>query len=145
MDVEQVIRYFIVHNYVCNADSYTGYMVHNYYLYEEDGKLSMIPWDYNLAFGTFTGGDATETINTPIDTPVSGGSSDRPMLNWIFESEEYTRLYHRYFSEFLSSVDVTGIIDMNYVDASNMTAWIWLAMSIVVLAIGLLIAKLYKH
>ena len=114
LDVEQVIRYFIVHNYVCNADSYTGSMVHNYYLYEEDGKLSMIPWDYNLAFGTFTGGDATGTINTPIDTPVSGGSSDRPMLNWIFESEEYTRLYHRYFSEFLSSVDIAGIIDNTY-------------------------------
>ena len=26
-------------------------MVHNYYLYEEKGKLSIIPWDYNLAFG----------------------------------------------------------------------------------------------
>ena len=114
VDVEQVIRYFIVHNYVCNGDSYTGSMVHNYYLYEEDGKLSMIPWDYNLAFGTFTGGDATGTINTPIDTPVSGGSSDRPMLNWIFESEEYTRLYHRYFSEFLSSVGIDGIIDNAY-------------------------------
>lgn len=37
--------------------------------------------------------------------------------------------------------------DMNGTNApaSNMTAWIWLAMSIVVLAIGLLIAKLYKH
>lgn len=114
VDVEQVIRYFIVHNYVCNGDSYTGSMVHNYYLYEEDGKLSMIPWDYNLAFGTFTGGDATGTLNTPIDSPVSGGSSDRPMLNWIFESEEYTRLYHRYFSEFLSSVDIAGIIDNAY-------------------------------
>ena len=116
VNVEQVIRYFVVHNYVCNGDSYTGSMVHNYYLYEEDGKLSMIPWDYNLAFGTFTGGDATGTINTPIDTPVSGGSSDRPMLNWIFESEEYTLLYHRYFSEFLSSVDIAGIID----DAHNL-------------------------
>lgn len=114
VDVEQVIRYFIVHNYVCNGDSYTGSMVHNYYLYEEDGKLSMIPWDYNLAFGTFTGGDATGTINTPIDTPVSGGSSDRPMLNWIFESEEYTQLYHRYFSAFLSSVDIAGMIDNAY-------------------------------
>lgn len=114
VDVEEVIRYFVVHNYVCNGDSYTGSMVHNYYLYEEDGKLAMIPWDYNLAFGTFTGGDATETVNTPIDTPVSGGSSDRPMLNWIFESEEYTQLYHQYFSEFLSSVDIEEIIDNTY-------------------------------
>ena len=114
VDIEQVIRYFVVHNYVCNDDSYTGMMVHNYYLYETDGRLSMIPWDYNLGFGTFGGGNATSTVNTPIDTPVFGGSSDRPMLNWIFESEEYTALYHQYFAEFLNSVDIQGIIDNAY-------------------------------
>lgn len=114
VDIGQVIRYFVVHNYVCNDDSYTGMMVHNYYLYETDGRLSMIPWDYNLGFGTFSGGNATSTVNTPIDTPVSGGSSDRPMLNWIFESEEYTALYHQYFAEFLNSVDIQGIINNTY-------------------------------
>lgn len=31
VDIEQVIRYFVVHNFVCNDDSYTGMMVHNYY------------------------------------------------------------------------------------------------------------------
>ena len=50
--MEEVIRYFVVHNFVCNGDSYTGTMIHNYYLYEEDGRLSMLPWDYNLAYGT---------------------------------------------------------------------------------------------
>ena len=114
VDIGQVIRYFVVHNYVCTDDSYTGMMVHNYYLYETDGRLSMIPWDYNLGFGTFGGGNATSTVNTPIDTPVSGGSSDRPMLNWIFESEEYTALYHQYFAEFLNSVDIQGIINNTY-------------------------------
>lgn len=114
VDIEQVIRYFVVHNYVCNDDSYTGMMVHNYYLYEENGQMAMIPWDYNLAFGTFTAMDANSTVNTPIDSPVSGGSSDRPMLNWIFESEEYTALYHQYFAEFLNTVDIQGIIDHAY-------------------------------
>ena len=104
VDVEEVIRYFVVHNFVCNFDSYTGSMIHNYYLYEEDGQLSMIPWDYNLAFGGFMGSsDATALVNYPIDTPVSGGTVDsRPMLAWIFSSEEYTQLYHQYFSQFLA-------------------------------------------
>ncbi|MBQ9082593.1 MAG: CotH kinase family protein, partial [Clostridia bacterium] len=105
VDIEQVLRYFVVHNFVCNGDSYTGSMIHNYYLYEDDGQLAMLPWDYNLAYGTFSGGDATGTVNTPIDLPVSGGSSDRPMLNWIFESAAYTEQYHQYFAEFLTSVD----------------------------------------
>ncbi len=115
VDVEQVIRYFVVHNYVCNSDSYTGSMVHNYYLYEKDGKLAMIPWDYNLAFGTFQGSNATSTVNTAIDSPVDNGSDeDRPMWNWILQSEEYTKTYHQYFSEFLSRVDIDEIIENAY-------------------------------
>lgn len=110
VNIEEVIRYFVVHNFVCNFDSYTGSMIHNYYLYEEDGKLSMIPWDYNLAFGGFMSGtDATSLVNYPIDTPVSGGTIEsRPMLAWIFENEEYTQLYHKYFSEFITSYFDSG-------------------------------------
>lgn len=110
VNVEEVIRYFVVHNFVCNFDSYTGSMIHNYYLYEEDGQLSMIPWDYNLAFGGFVGGsDATSLVNYPIDTPVFGGTVEsRPMLSWIFESEEYTELYHQYFAEFISQYFDSG-------------------------------------
>lgn len=109
VDVEQVIRYFVVHGFVCNGDSYTGNMVHNYYLYEEDGVLSMLPWDYNLAFGGFQTSDASGAVNEPIDTPVSGGSlEDRPMAAWIFRSEEHTALYHQYYSEFLSYLLESG-------------------------------------
>lgn len=111
IDIEKVIRYFVVHNFVCNGDSYTGSMIHNYYLYEDDGQLSMIPWDYNLAFGTFQSNDATGQVNSPIDTPVSGDMSDRPMINWIFENDEYTELYHQYFGEFINSIDIDSIID----------------------------------
>ena len=115
VDIQQVIRYFVVHNYVCNGDSYTGNMIHNYYLHEENGQLSMIPWDYNLAFGTFRGGDAQSTVNTPVDAPVSGGDgTDRPMWSWILSDESYTALYHQYFGEFLDTVDIAGIIDNAY-------------------------------
>ena len=110
VDVDEVIRYFAVHNFVCSFDSYTGSMIHNYYLYEEDGQLSMIPWDYNLAFGGFQSqGSAEELVNYPIDTPVSGGTvSSRPMLSWIFENETYTELYHQYLSEFMTTYFDSG-------------------------------------
>ncbi len=110
VDTDEVIKYFTVHNFVCNFDSYTGSMIHNYYLYEKDGKLSMIPWDYNLAFGGFgNSGDATTLVNYPIDTPVFGGTlQSRPMLNWIFESEEYTEKYHECFNEFITNYFDSG-------------------------------------
>ena len=112
VDVEQVIKYFVVHNFVVNGDSYTGNMIHNYYLYEKDGVMSMLPWDYNLAFGTFQSSDATSTVNSAIDSPVSGGNiSDRPMIAWIFENEEYTNLYHEYFSQFINEYFDSGKVE----------------------------------
>lgn len=124
VNVEEVIRYFVVHNFAVNFDSYTGSMIHNYYLYEEDGVMEMIPWDYNLAFGTFQGGsDATSLVNYPIDTPVSGGNvSSRPMLAWIFESEEYTELYHQYFAEFLTMFYENGSLEEMIDSVSEMIA-----------------------
>ncbi|WP_295093292.1 CotH kinase family protein [Ruminococcus sp.] len=110
VDVEEVLRYFVVHIFLCNGDSYTGQMIHNYYLYEEDGQLSMIPWDYNLAYGSFMGGNASSSVNSPIDTPVSNGMNDRPMVSWIFDNEEYTEQYHQLFNEFLNSVDFEKLV-----------------------------------
>ena len=112
VDIEAVIRYFVVHDFVQNGDSYTGSMIHNYYLYEENGVLSMLPWDYNLAFGGFDGGaNATSSINSPIDSPVSGGNTeDRPMVNWIFSSEEYLSLYHEIYESFIAEVYESGYL-----------------------------------
>ncbi len=111
VDIEQVIKYFVVHNFVVNGDSYTGAMIHNYYLYEKDGVMQMLPWDYNLAFGTFMSSDATATVNSSIDSPVSGDMSDRPMISWIFENEEYTNMYHEYFSQFISEFFDNGKVE----------------------------------
>ena len=107
IDTDEVIRYFAAHNFVLNYDSYTGNMLHNYYLYEKDGRLSMLPWDYNLAFGAFGGmsgssSDATSLVNTGIDTPLSDSQeSDRPMWNLIASNEKYLEQYHSVYSELL--------------------------------------------
>ena len=63
-----------MHNFLCNDDSYTGMMVHNYY--HSKGRAAVHPaGDYNLAFGGFSAStDATSTVNSPIDSPVSGGT-----------------------------------------------------------------------
>ena len=110
VNVDDVLRYFVVHNYVVNGDSYTGSMIHNYYLYEENGQLSMIPWDYNLAFGTFMGGNGASSVNDDIDEVLS----DRPMQAWIFSDETYRQQYYALYAQLLEQVDVQGIINSAY-------------------------------
>lgn len=124
VDIEKVICYFVVHNFVLNFDSYTGSLIHNYYLYEQGGQMQMIPWDYNLAFGGFeSAGEATNLANYPIDSPVSGGNAeDRPMLAWIFTNEEYTELYHQCFAEFISEYFDSGYFSEMIDRVSSMIA-----------------------
>ena len=122
VDVEEVIKYFAVHDFVLNFDSYTGSMIHNYYLYENDGQMQMIPWDYNLAFGGFVSAESAESlVNYPIDSPVSGGSTeDRPMIAWIFENEEYTELYHEYLAQFIDEYFNGGYFETMIDDVVSM-------------------------
>ncbi len=107
---DEVIRYLVVHHFLCNDDSYTGMMVHNYYLYEEGGQLSIIPWDYNLAFGGFSASsNATSTVNSPIDSPVSGGTVDsRPLIAWIFSDEDALSEYHTAYDRFIAETVESG-------------------------------------
>lgn len=135
VNIEEVLRYFAAHNFTVNFDSYTGSMMHNYYLYEKDGKMSMIAWDYNLAFGSFSGGpgggrgsennrsSSTQYVNYPIDTPVSGTTlEDRPMLGKLLEKPEYTERYHEIFDEFITDYFESGKFENEYNRVFNMIA-----------------------
>ena len=124
-----------------NYDSYTGHMLHNFFLYEEDGRMKMIPWDYNLAFGAFANGSGgkqgdfkedwngsrednvtvssvNDIINYGIDTPLMGASEeDRPMWSWIKSDEEYLNRYHERFDKlviYLVSEEFNNEMDRIY-------------------------------
>lgn len=100
INVDEVLKYIAVNTFVVNLDSYFSNMKHNYYLYEEEGQLSMLPWDYNLAFAGFQSGSAGSAVNFPIDTPVSGVElSERPMVAKLLEVDEYKEKYHQYLQE----------------------------------------------
>ena len=109
-NMDEIIRYFVAHNFVLNYDSYTGNMLHNYYLYEKDGRVSVLPWDYNLAFGGFQGGnDATAAVNWAIDSPLSGATEDsRPLWKVIVSNKTYLDKYHQYYSELMNKFFTGG-------------------------------------
>lgn len=108
INVDHMLRYFVPQVFVVNLDSYLGPTGHNYFLYEEDGILSMLPWDYNLAFGTYSLGmpnpinDADLYVNYPIDTPASGEIMlKRPLYHHLMLVPEYYEQYHVYFDYFI--------------------------------------------
>lgn len=115
VNVDEVLRYFTVQVFVVNLDSYLGKTGHNYFLYEEKGILSMLPWDYNLAFATYSLGmpdpinDATLYVNYPINTPAAGEiMKKRPLYHNLMKNDEYFAQYHAYFDSFISEYFESG-------------------------------------
>ena len=128
VDVEQVLRYFVGQVFVMNWDSYLGHTGHNYLLYEEEGKLSMLPWDYNLAFGTYALGmtdpitDPNVLLNYPILTPAPGEyMTKRPLYHQLMQVEEYFQQYQAYFRRFLAE----------YVESGKLSAALWQAAELI--------------
>lgn len=76
LDVESALKYIAANVALANFDSYLGNTTHNYYLYEEDGYFTVIPWDMNLAFGGFGGGEVD--IYEPTKQSMGGfGGGDK--------------------------------------------------------------------
>ena len=118
MDVDNILKYMAVHNFVVNDDSLSGTMAHNYYLYEYNGKLNILPWDYNLSFGGMSMGGkmggqslgATSVINDAIDTPFS----ITDFFNALLENEEYLEQYHGYLNELVEKYVNGGEFEKTY-------------------------------
>lgn len=115
VNVDEILRYFTVQVFVMNWDSYIGYTGHNYFLYEEDGQISILPWDYNLAFGTYALGmtnpleDPEILINYPIYTPAEGSvMKNRPLYHNLMKQDEYFARYQRYFDQLISGYFESG-------------------------------------
>lgn len=122
IDTDELIKYFVAHNFLLSYDSYTGPSIHNYYLYEENGKLSFFPWDYNMSLGAFAmKEDETFIANYGIDTPLYGAKEeDRPLWNWIVSNEEYLNKYHEEFDRLLKEYLENGEYEQKTDDTYNL-------------------------
>ncbi|MGN8827730.1 CotH kinase family protein, partial [Paenibacillus barengoltzii] len=56
INVPDALGYIALNTLTNNMDSYIGANKQNYYLYENNGVFSILPWDYNMAFGGMGGG-----------------------------------------------------------------------------------------
>ncbi|MCD8158015.1 MAG: CotH kinase family protein, partial [Clostridiales bacterium] len=108
-NTDEILRYLAVHTFMVNTDSYNSNMAQNYYIAEKDGVISILPWDYNLSFGSFSigspgreenkeKGDSVKTaLNFAIDTPVLGvDMKERPLISVLLGVDEYKEKYHLY-------------------------------------------------
>jgi len=124
IDIENMMKYMALQTIVVNYDCMTGLNEQNYYLREADGKISLIPWDYNLAWGGYPEDDehmegenmleqsqemalpadagkrskeeTSKVVNFPIDTPFLADVSNRTFFMKLLANEKYKARYYHY-------------------------------------------------
>lgn len=95
IDVDGLLRYMSVSVALSNLDSYHGPLAHNYYIYEQDGTFSLLPWDFNESFGSFNMGcEGADIRELYIDEPTSTALADRPLIANVFANQTNLAKYH---------------------------------------------------
>ena len=121
LDVDQVLRFLAVSTAVVHLDNYTGNFGHNYYLYEVNGKFTVIPWDLNMAFGTFNAGlDRDGIINFFIDEPTAVPPAERPLVSRLLAVPQYMETYHDYLYELINGPFSPDVLEPKIVENADM-------------------------
>jgi len=125
LDTEMLLRYFAVNSFVMNDDCYNSYAGHNYGLYEKDGVLMMLPWDYDHSLGCMGASSGssswTELLNLPIDQPLIGTTLEqRPLLNCLLSDAEYRAQYYDLLDEFLTEYVESGHLKTTVEDITDL-------------------------
>ncbi|KTF08787.1 CotH kinase family protein [Pseudoalteromonas sp. H103] len=103
IEVDTLLRYMSVSTSLSNLDSYHGPLAHNYYIYDDDGVFSILPWDFNESFGTFAMDcNNVDVRELYIDEPVSGALSERPLIANVFAEQSNLDTYHSYLTQLIN-------------------------------------------
>ncbi|MBO2944407.1 CotH kinase family protein [Paenibacillus sp. F411] len=105
LDVEAGLQYIALNVAANNTDSYIGQNKHNYYFYDKKGILTILPWDYNLAFGQ------EGYSSLLIDEPTQGAVAERPLVHHLLEQPEYKEQYYTLLQQAIDKVLAADVFD----------------------------------
>jgi spore coat protein H len=105
-DVDSFIRYLAIGIYISNLDDYR-FLANNYYLYFNDkGKITFIPYDFDISLGTnwhgelpyeqYINQDIFNTANLPA---AWGDNSPRPLVDKVLAVDKYRQRYLQLLKE----------------------------------------------
>ena len=115
LNIDRTLWALAVNTTTLNLDTYNGYYIHNYYLYQtEDGLFQMIPWDLSESFiGAILGWDFWNPQGVYEYDPYGGqfSTGERPLLDYLLNHPLYRKIYTAHIRTILTETlsDTTSI------------------------------------
>lgn len=125
LELDEVVKYFAVASWLCQMDNmFTNQQ--NYGLYiSEAGIATLLPWDYDLAFGCYYPSTSETTANYPIDVMYqldqrqyeneanisAGRYADFPLFYVIYQNDALMEQFHSYMAECSQIAALGGTVE----------------------------------
>mgnify|MGYP003977804635 FL=1 len=113
LNVDRTLWAFAVNSVISNLDTYNGYYIHNYYLYQtKDSLFQMIPWDLDNSFsGAIMGFDYFNQSNIYEYDPYHyGAPGDRPLAEKLLNDPFYRKQYTAHMRTIINEALDTAVI-----------------------------------
>ena len=110
LNVDRTLWAFAVNSVISNLDTYNGYYIHNYYLYQtKDGLFQMIPWDLDNSFLGAILGFTDPTTLYERDPYYCGSAGERPLAYNLLNDPFYRKIYTAHIRTVVNSLDTAVI------------------------------------
>lgn len=113
-DVSTFLKWMASNAVIQNWDTY-GNMTHNYYIYNNAGRLTWIPWDNNESLQSGTGDHSAIEVSR-----MGSVSSSWPLISYIYDVAEYEAEYKEYLRQFVDEVFITSQLQSLYDEYYNL-------------------------
>ena len=125
LNVDRVLWAFAVNTVIANLDTYNGFYIHNYYLYQtKDGLFQMIPWDLSESFGGALLGGVWSTPNDIYHfDPFYGYTTDattNPLLYKLLDNPQYYLQYTAHLRTMIDESLDTAFIRNSITELQNL-------------------------
>lgn len=111
LNVDRVLWAFAVNSVISNLDTYNGYYIHNYYLYQTKDRLfQMIPWDLDNSFLGAILGFTNPTTLYERDPYYHGALGDRPLAYNLLNDPLYRKQYTAHLRTIINEALDTSVI-----------------------------------
>jgi thiol-disulfide isomerase/thioredoxin len=125
LNVDRVLWAFAVNSVIANLDTYNGFYIHNYYLYQtKDGLFQMIPWDLSESFGGALLGGVWSTPNDIYHfDPFYGYTTDattNPLLYKLLYNPQYYLQYTAHLRTIIDESLDTAFIRNSITELQNL-------------------------
>ena len=125
LNVDRVLWAFAVNSVIANLDTYNGFYIHNYYLYQtKDGLFQMIPWDLSESFGGALLGGVWSTPNDIYHfDPFYGYTTDaasNPLLYKLLDNPQYYLQYTAHLRTIIDESLDTAFIRNSITELQNL-------------------------